>query len=695
MTPVQARHPVTLDDLEHLKHSEFLQLSPNGEHIAYTVTTEIGGEPELWLSETKLGSRPRKVGSGIVPVWSPNSSKIAYYSDNSGKLQLWVFDLSTSVAKQLTRLSGGIDPDLSLAPFVGWAYSAYRYSWSPDSRYLVFASRVVKWCKDHPTERCSNAFAKATRDASAPLILTRDTPPLWTLAGILGHGLGAASYKRGHLDYTSDLDTTTLLPSQMTSQLFIIAIATKRVRQLTIDGFGYFHPDWSPDGRTIACASSEGRVMGDSGVGTTNIYAIDILSRNKVQLTRGGGDKVLPSWSPDGRRIVYVGGELYGVWSAFVVPAMGGRPVNLTSSIDRSMKGATIVWSSDSRTIIINYKDGVVWPIARVDVLTGEAKPIGEPLTGVRQRVTSSRSDTIAWLETGPSSFWTIQLLPSGTSTSHLLLNLNPQVDEWSLGDQEIIRWRSHRGDELEGVLIKPVGYQEGHLYPLIVDAVPGLGNEFKGWTMGGNQALAARGYAIFWPYVRAPHVWMNPFKDEAHDRAGKGPDGVDVALDDLVSGVDELIKRGIVDSRRMCLYGFSNGGAVVNQVVTKTTIFKCAVSVAAAVSADWTTPFFLLSDDKWVTDLIGLAPWEDPTVYARLSAVYRLDKVTTPMLLAGGDNDAFFTLGEIEMYNGLRYLNKSVTLLRYPNQGHGFEGRAMKDFWERENTFYDTYIGQ
>lgn len=75
------------------------------------------------------------------------------------------------------------------------------------------------------------------------------------------------------------------------------------------------------------------------------------------------------------------------------------------------------------------------------------------------------------------------------------------------------------------------------------------------------------------------------------------------------------------------------------------------------------------------------------------LSAIYRLDKVSTPLLLADGDNDGLFLLGEIGMYNGLRYLKKDVVLLRYANQGHGFEGGAMRDFWERENAFFDKYL--
>ena len=163
--------------------------------------------------------------------------------------------------------------------------------------------------------------------------------------------------------------------------------------------------------------------------------------------------------------------------------------------------------------------------------------------------------------------------------------------------------------------------------------------------------------------------------------------------FDDAMSGIDALISKGIVDPDRMCLYGFSNGGAVVNQLVTMTNRFKCAVSVAAALSGDWSRPFFLQTNAQFITDIAGATPWEDTQAYVKLSAIYRLDKVNTPILLADGDTDTMFLLGCIEMYNGLRFLKKDVTFLRYPGQGHGFDGAALKDFWERENIFFDKYL--
>jgi dipeptidyl aminopeptidase/acylaminoacyl peptidase len=245
----------------------------------------------------------------------------------------------------------------------------------------------------------------------------------------------------------------------------------------------------------------------------------------------------------------------------------------------------------------------------------------------------------------------------------------------------------------MEGILIKPVGYRAGLRYPLIVDGYPGTVDGFQAGPLGGNQAWAAKGYAVFFPNPRAPHAWVNPFKNVAFDHAGIGPKGWEVTLDDVLSGVDTLIHQGFVDPDRMGLYGFSNGGGTVNYLVTQTNRFKCAVSVAGTLG-DWVRPMLLHTDNRtlkaWANDV---DPWANLQEYVQLSAVFRTEKIRTPMLLADGDEDGDFLLDTIEMYNGLRWFGKDVMLLRYPGQGHGFTGPALKDFWMRENDFFDKYL--
>jgi dipeptidyl aminopeptidase/acylaminoacyl peptidase len=383
--------------------------------------------------------------------------------------------------------------------------------------------------------------------------------------------------------------------------------------------------------------------------------------------------------------VAFSGGEHFGTQAVFVVPAEGGKPSNITATLNRSV--IEFCWSADSRSIVFNYIDGVTYPIARADVRSSRLTNIsaGEAVHGL---LTIGISDTVAWQQSDGSNPGTIWMRQSGESP-YVLVDLNPQIKHWELAAQEIVRWKNSRGDDMEGILIKPVGYESGRKYPVIVDVYPQMINSLFAYA----QALAARGYVVFFPSPRSPAVWMNPFKTQAFDQAVRGAGGWELAYDDAMSGVDEIIRRGIADANRLGLYGFSNGGAVVNSLLSRTSRFKCAVSVAGALGVDWVLPFFLSTSNPFIPRAAGATPWQDPNLYIELSPIYHLDKVTTPILLADGDLDGVILLTDIEMYNALRWLGKEVTFLRYPDQGHGFTGEALKDFWERENAFFDKYL--
>ncbi len=207
------------------------------------------------------------------------------------------------------------------------------------------------------------------------------------------------------------------------------------------------------------------------------------------------------------------------------------------------------------------------------------------------------------------------------------------------------------------------------------------------------NIEALARGYMIFMPNHRAPHIWENNLKGRAYNLAGFGPQGIRVSVDDVLSGVDYLIDQGLVDPQRMALYGFSNGAYAVSYLVTYTDRFKCAI----AVSGSYYNPFFTrfgYNDEALSKDLFGIEPWDDPQGYATLSPVTRLDHVVTPMLLAMGDLEDYVRIfNSIQLFNGLRSLDRNVTLLRYPDQGHGFTGPALKDFKERALDFIDKHL--
>jgi dipeptidyl aminopeptidase/acylaminoacyl peptidase len=212
---------------------------------------------------------------------------------------------------------------------------------------------------------------------------------------------------------------------------------------------------------------------------------------------------------------------------------------------------------------------------------------------------------------------------------------------------------------------------------------------------MSGNQAWASAGYMVFKPGPRAPHSAPNCSGAPAFCAAGRGPAGLDVMVEDVMSGIAELDRRGLIDRDRMCLYGHSNGGGVVDYLVTRTDAFKCAVAVAPVLPNWLGTPFLWYESLGLMSHLAKTTPWKNPEAYVQLSAALHADKVKTPMLLADGDEDGAFLLGSIEMYNALRAAGADVALLRYPDQGHTLTGLALQDFWQREMAFFSAYLGR
>ena len=668
----EAKHLVTLHDLQTLRDATYLQLSPDGKRLAYS--TDDGN---LWLANIEQGIQ-RKLGPGNLPHWSHAGLSLAFYSCRSGSNQLWTLNLSSGRQQQITYIAGGVYPDpqeLSL-----WFYDSLSYSWSPDDSKLVFTSEAMP--KRAGLRIAGKAVRALTPGANGPLILTNTTPPDWTLAGIFNTNESAVPSKNHNFPGVPDRQASA-------DELFTVDVQSHRVTHLTTDAAGCSQPDWSPDGQKIVCVQKDhGNKLGE--IAPSDVFSIDIGTGAKTALTHSLSTKRTPSWSPDGRWIAFFSRVGYGLESIFVIPSAGGTPIRVGAGLDRNVM--EFHWTSDSRSIIAIIADRVCWRVLRIGVATGAVEELSSHQDAFRWLSTVSPNGVVAWDESTGTATGHIMVRAASSLHPRVAVDLNPQIQGWKLGSQRTIFWKNNRGDELVGILVLPIGYQKGTKYPLIVDAYPHIAAAFRGNPMLGNQTWASKGYVVFFPNARAPHVYEDFFGSGQFNQPAQGPKGWNVTVDDLLSGVDELVRQGIVDPERIGLYGFSNGGGIVNYVVTRTNRFRCAVSVAGAL-ADWIRPVFLRTDSPVPFWAGGETPWSNPLDYVELSAVFHLDRIRTPMLLADGDDDGEFLLDTLEMYNGLRWFGRDVTMLRYPHQGHGFTGDSLKDFVERELEFFDSHL--
>jgi dipeptidyl aminopeptidase/acylaminoacyl peptidase len=671
------QHAVRYEDLENAALGyESFDISRDEQRIAYT------RKGKVYVKLLGKNRESVEIAEGFAPKWSPDGARLAFYSTIEKQVQLLVYNYQKRTITTKTELPGGVNPD-PLTGLLAWSLDgAFRFDWSPDGTRIVFASRVAPGSVSRDENNLN-------RDV--PIVLSRTTPSDLTLAGIFRQGAGVAQSNGSDTSRNGDLSKSG------TDQLFVIDLRKQNVetRQLTANSEGCFHPTWSPSGSSIACVTTYGKPI-DGSLTITDILDIDATSASVRGKTSGNGLKCFPSWSPNGERIVFYKSDRDGVYGAptlyawylskdLMYPLLPGSDYRIQAYQINPVTG----------DVLYLFRDGLRSSLGRVSLIGGRA-PIelrSDSIDRLPVSIGFTKTGKLAWTSVTSANPGIIELMSTPGKNPKTIVDLNPEAANWKLGKRYVLTWTNRRGEKLEGIVIEPAN-RNGKPLPAIVDAYPlsrGLG-----WTLlAGNRAWASEGYLVFIPAPRGPHAWMNDWSTRTYSLMARGSEGWEVAYDDLTSGVDALISQGSADSSRVCLYGHSNGAAVALNVIARTSRFNCAVAIAPAM-LDWLQIATLRTGTAgWATRVFGSGSvYDDPQSYLALSVVYRASRIHTPTLLALGDaDDVEIVLPTISMYNSLRYLDRDVTLVRYPDQGHSISGVALQDLWRRELAFFDLFL--
>jgi dipeptidyl aminopeptidase/acylaminoacyl peptidase len=275
--------------------------------------------------------------------------------------------------------------------------------------------------------------------------------------------------------------------------------------------------------------------------------------------------------------------------------------------------------------------------------------------------------------------------------TMEKITHANPQQDEYVWGEAELVDWVSVDGIPLQGILIKPEGFDPGKKYPLMVyfyerssDGLyryrsPGAG------TSVNYSFYVSRGYVFFVPDI--PYKIGHPGES---------------AINAVIPGVLKLVDMGFVDKDRIGVQGHSWGGYQIAYMITRSDIF--AAAEAGAPVANMTSAY---GGIRWGTGMsrqfqyertqsrIGGTLWEETLRYINNSPLFEADKVTTPLLMLHNDeDDAVPWYQGIEMYMALRRLEKPVWLFNYNGEPHGLrKEQNQKDWTIRMQQFFDHYL--
>ncbi|MCZ6836977.1 MAG: prolyl oligopeptidase family serine peptidase [Planctomycetota bacterium] len=285
------------------------------------------------------------------------------------------------------------------------------------------------------------------------------------------------------------------------------------------------------------------------------------------------------------------------------------------------------------------------------------------------------------------------ELKDGGADASYRrLTNINPQVDSWKLPQIQIVTWVSDDGTPVEGLLELPPDYEpsDGPL-PLVVSIHGGPTAcshfEFRYWIYG-RTLFPAKGWAVFDPNYRGSTGYGDAFLIDLIQNKNN------LDVQDIRSGIDALIDRGIADPEQLAVTGWSNGGYLTNCLIVADQRFKAASSGAGVF--DTVMQWEIEDTPGHVVNYSGGLPWDQSTKMQDSSPLYNVDQVVTPTLIHVGENDARVPAQHSRaLHRSLHhYLNVPCELVVYPGEGHGLSKlshRKAKMMWD--HAWFEHYV--
>jgi dipeptidyl aminopeptidase/acylaminoacyl peptidase len=637
----------TIDQLISLERVGTPAISPTRDLVAYTVRSTDWDEntyhTEVWLADVTSGetrqltNNPKK--SSASPTWSPDGRTLAFATDRDDKRQIYVIDPRGGEARKLTSAEDGVG----------------SFAWAPDGKAIAYTSTDPKSDADKEREKKYGDF------------------------DVVGDG-----YRMSHL--------------------WVCDVATKKARRLTSGPFTVGQFNWSPDGTRIAF---DHRInSANANGGSADISIVTVADGSVTHLVTQDGPDTTPVWSPDGSKIAFESSMakpfyFYANRVIAVVPAAGGPidPISTAFDEDPSIvrwTAAGLFFSAQQKTasylFSIDPSTKVIRKYTPADQLVGS----GFSLTPDGQTVAFVGADASTLPEVYVSAVAALAADARSAKTARKLTDMTAQVTGWARGTQDVISWRSRDGATIEGVLHKPVGFQPGHKYPLLVVIHGGPTGVSRPSLFGSTSTYpidiwTAKGALVLEPNYRGSAGYGEAFRSLNVRNLGVGDAW------DVLSGIDRLIADGLADPARVGTMGWSQGGYISAFLTTHDSARFKAVSVGAGIS-DWMTYYVNTDITPFTRQYLKATPWDDPEIYAKTSPMTYIKGAKAPTLIQHGATDQRVPPPDAyELYRGLQDLGVPSKLIIYK----GFEGvghgpskpKSSRAVMQHNLEWFDQYI--
>ncbi len=637
------------------------QISPDGSRIVF-MRVWVNQKPErydsaLWVVPTH-GGAARQLTAGphdSTPRWSPDGQQLAFIrsAEKEGRPQppqIYLMSFEGGEAQPLTEMPNG----------------AGGIEWSPDGKTILFSSGEdsSKKEKEKPDPEAGVMKEKAPERVSDVRVINR------------------ATYRFNGPGY---------LNPRMHSHIWTVSIPTKsgetpKPKQITKGHFDEGNASWSPDGSRIYFVAN--RVLEPYYEDPrTDLYSVAADGSNEQKVITFNGGMRGYTFSNDGKRIAFGGAlthkpvQSYTQPDLFVVDnAKNATPKNLTEAYDfdigggiggdqRAPRGGApggVLWSKDNRWLYVNVAEHGRANLKKIDAATGKVEPLTTGDHEVQGFSMTADASKMALLISSATNIGDIFLLDTASGKMTQLTRINDELfSQLNLTAPEEIWYTSFDGRKIQGWIQKPPNFDSSKKYPFIIQIHGGPHAAYGSTFTHEFQWMAAKGYVVLYTNPRGSTSYGQDFGNIIQYNY-PGDDHKD-----LMAGVDEVLKRGYLDEKRLGVTGGSGGGVLTNWAVGHTNRFAAAVSQRSIAdwAGFWYTADFTLFTPTW----FRAAPWEDPEDFVKRSPITYIKNVTTPMMFIEGEVDWRTPANEggEAMFRALKYRKIPTVMVRFPNESH------------------------